>query len=181
MENVVEIFRDLLRRFEDAGIPYMVVGSVASIVYGEARLTRDMDVVVDLRPEDVARFAGLFDPVEFYCPPEEVLRQEVVERGQFNLLHQESGLKIDVVLRKDTEHGREEFSRRARVPFWQGFDAFLASPEDVIIKKLAFYREGGSAKHLADVRGILAETAVDKKYIGRWVDRLGLAEIWRGI
>lgn len=178
---MIGIFRDLLRRLEGAGIPYMVVGSVASIVYGEARLTRDMDVVVDIRPEDTVRFAGLFDPVEFYCPPVEVLRQEVVERGQFNLLHQESGLKIDVVLRKDTEHGREEFSRRARVPFWEGFDAFLASPEDVIIKKLAFYREGGSDKHLADVRGILAETAVDKEYIGRWVNRLGLAEIWRGI
>lgn len=152
----------------------MVVGSVASMVYGEPRMTHDLDVVIDILPADSVKLETLFPLEEFYCPPLEVLRSEIVHRGQFNLMHHESGLKIDLMIRKATAHSLEEFERRRQVPFWKGVEVFLASPEDIILKKLVFYREGGSEKHLKDIRGIVAETPLDESYLQKWLETLGL-------
>ncbi len=181
VKNIMEVFKDVIQHLESESIPYMVVGSVASMIYGEARMTRDMDIVIDIAPESLGRFESLFPFEKFYCPPTEILRQELSERGQFNLIHHDSGLKIDVVIRKDSDHGRTEFARKKRLPFWEGFGAFVASPEDVILKKLVFYREGESQKHLTDIRGILAETQVDKHYLDEWLDKLGLKNYWAKI
>jgi len=82
------------------------------------------------------------------------------------------------MIRKESPHAKEEFSRKVKVPFWNHEQVAVATPEDVIIKKLDFYRQGGSEKHLKDIRGILAETKIDKKYLEKWVDGLGLAKEW---
>lgn len=95
------------------------------------------------------------------------------------MIHHESGLKIDIMLRKLPEHSVEEFGRRKKVEFWNGFEAFVASPEDIIIKKLEFYRMGGSEKHLTDIRGIVAETPLDDKYLSGWIAKLGLHQEWK--
>jgi hypothetical protein len=177
-KNLFEVFSDVVGRLEGAGIPYMVVGSVASIIYGEPRMTKDMDLVVDLLPSDAIRIESLFPFEGFYVPHPEILRQEIAERGQFNLVHHDSGLKIDLVVRRESDFAKTEFSRRRRIPFWEGFEAFVATPEDVIIKKLDFYREGKSAKHLQDIRGILAQTEVDEGYVESWAGKLGLIDLW---
>jgi hypothetical protein len=57
----------------------------------------------------------------------------------------------------------------------------MASPEDVILKKLDFYRQGGSEKHLKDIRGIMAETELDKAYLQTWVQKLNLSAEWSKI
>lgn len=171
-------FFDVAQRLDRAEIRYMIVGSVASMVYGEPRLTHDLDLVVELRPSDVARFLPLFPESEFYCPPAEVIRAETVQRGQFNLIQHATGLKIDLVIRKHRDFALEEFLRRRKVEVMPGVAVFLASPEDVILKKLDFYREGGSAKHLTDIRGILANTEVDRAYLDRWIDALNLRKPW---
>jgi hypothetical protein len=176
--NILEVFQDVLSKFERAPIPYMVVGSLASIVYGEPRMTNDMDLVVEVQTSDAEKIEKLFPLEGFYCPPIEVLRAEIVSRGQFNLLHHNSGLKIDVMIRKQSPHAVEEFKRRQKLSFSKNFEAFLAAPEDIIIKKLSFYREGGSEKHLTDIRGILANTEVDMPYIQKWVDALSLKQEW---
>ena len=63
------------------------------------------------------------------------------------------------------------------------YSAAFASPEDVIIKKMEYYREGGSEKHLRDITGILKVSAgeIDQAYIVEWAERLGLAPIWTAI
>jgi hypothetical protein len=86
MKNFMEVFVGIVAHLEQSSIDYMIVGSVASIIYGEPRMTRDMDLVLDIQPTDVSRFEKLFPFESFYCPPPEVLKQEVVERGQFNLI-----------------------------------------------------------------------------------------------
>ncbi|MBI5179289.1 MAG: nucleotidyl transferase AbiEii/AbiGii toxin family protein [Nitrospinae bacterium] len=156
----------------------MVVGSMAVMVYGEPRMTHDLDLVVDIPPQDAEKIETLFPAGEFYCPPLEFLRSEIVRQGQFNLIHNESGLKIDVIIRKQTDHAICEFGRKRKVPFWQGSEVYIASAEDIVIKKLEFFRLGGSEKHIRDIRGILAETEVDAAYLQEWVSRLGLAEQW---
>ncbi|MGE3759112.1 MAG: hypothetical protein AB7H97_15220 [Pseudobdellovibrionaceae bacterium] len=178
MQGLIDIFLYAIQKLEQQEIPYMVVGSIASMVYGEPRMTHDMDLVIDLLPADAEKIENIFPLKEFYCPPLEVIKSETIHRGQFNLIHHESGLKIDLVLRKKTEHSIEEFKRRRKVTFWKDAEVFLASPEDVIIKKLDFFRQGGSEKHLKDIRGILAETSVDKKYLEFWLAKLGLQREW---
>jgi hypothetical protein len=137
--------------------------------------------MIDILPSDARKLESLFPPEQFYCPPLEVMKSEIVHRGQFNLIHHETGLKIDLMVRKATEHALAEFERRRRTPFWEGHEAYVASPEDVILKKLDFFRQGGSEKHLHDIRGILAETPVDETYLRSWIDRLGLATEWEKI
>lgn len=177
--SILALFREVLERLEGNGITYMVVGSLSSIVYGEPRMTNHIDLVVDIPAAEAGKFAGLFPAERFHCPPAEILTAEIVGRGQFNLIHHETGLKIDLIVRKRSPHAVEEFARRRKVALLEGFEAYLASPEDVILKKLDFFREGGSRKHLADIRGILANTEVDDAYLKRWVKRLGLAAQWK--
>jgi len=180
-DNIFSVFSNVTRRLESAGIPHMVVGSVASMIYGEPRLTKDIDLVIDLLPSGASRLTRIFLFDEFYCPPEEAIAAELAERGQFNLIHQSTGIKIDIIVRKDTEHAREEFERRRRKPFWENYEAFVASPEDVIIKKLQYFREGGSEKHLRDIRGILAHCELDRSYMEFWIDRLRIGDEWKRI
>ncbi|MEQ1666176.1 MAG: DUF6036 family nucleotidyltransferase [Bdellovibrionales bacterium] len=181
MQDILKVFLSVIKKLESQNIPYMIVGSVGSMVYGEPRLTHDMDLVIDILPADANKFEMLFPLAEFYCPPPEVLKAEIVSRGQFNLIHQGSGLKIDIMLRKTSEHSAEEFERRQRVPFVEGVQVYMACPEDIIIKKLDYYRQGGSEKHLRDIRGILSESAVDSEYLNTWIEKLSLSREWKKI
>lgn len=178
MQGLMSSFFETLAILESNDIPYMVVGSIASMIYGEPRMTHDMDVVVLLAPKDASRVESIFSEDQYYCPPIEVIRNEIVHRGQFNLIHHESGLKVDIVIRKDTEFAVNEFGRRRKVPFFNGNEVFIASPEDIVIAKLEYFRLGGSEKHLRDIRGILAESEVDMTYLHLWVEKLGLANQW---
>lgn len=178
MQGFIQTFFEVLKKLEDTHISYMVVGSMASITYGEPRMTHDLDVVIHISPKDAQKLELIFPYSTFYCPPLELMQAEIVHQGQFNLIHHDSGLKIDLVIRKNTEHAICEFSRKRRVPFWQGSEVFLASPEDIIIKKLEYYRLGGSEKHLKDIRGILAETELDEVYLTGWIEKLSLNKEW---
>lgn len=176
--QLIELFQEILQRLENHSIPYMVVGSVASIIYGEPRMTNDMDVVIQVSQERADEFGDMFPEEKFYCPPLDVIQSEITSRGQFNVIHHESGLKVDFVVQRQEEHGREEFNRRRSLSFWEDFEANVAAPEDVIIGKLNFFRESEQSKHIEDIRGIMAHTDVDRDYLDRWIDRLGLQEIW---
>jgi hypothetical protein len=181
MLGMIQTFFSILKEIEKNGIDYMVVGSMASTVYGEPRMTHDLDVVIQVSVRDVQKLEDLFRREKFYCPPLEVLRSEIVHHGQFNLIHYESGLKVDLFICKETEHALCEFKRRRRIPFWNENEVYLASPEDIILKKLEYFRQGGSEKHLKDIKGILAETELDDDYLNLWVVKLGLEKEWQRI
>jgi len=176
---VAEGLQATLQALEAGEINYMAVGSIAAAVYGEPRLTRDLDLVLQVRRETAAEFLGLFSEGEFYVPPPDIVAQEFAHKGQFNLLHHASGLKIDVVVQKANAHALAEFDRRRRVELLPGLMTWLAAPEDIIIAKLRYFREGESDKHLRDIRGILAHSVCDLAYLEAWITRLGLSEQWR--
>jgi hypothetical protein len=173
-----ELLQFVAEVFERLNIPYAVVGSVASSFYGEARLTNDIDVVADLRNESVKLFLRAFPPGDFYLS-EDAIREAIRTRTQFNIIHPDSGLKVDVIIPELS--GIDQLGSRRRVrPKDAGFDAYFGSPEDVILKKLEFYLEGGSEKHLRDITGILKISGdqVDRDYITSWAQRLGVLDIW---
>jgi hypothetical protein len=177
-----ELLRYTVAALERIGTPYLVTGSVATIFYGEPRFTNDLDVVVDLPADRVADFCAQFPAEEFYLDPGAV-RRALRERGQFNIVHPRSGLKIDVMIPDRSAFNRSRFSRGVRVSPAADFTAAFASPEDVIVKKMEYYRAGGSDKHLRDIAGVLRVSGehVDRRYIEEWAARLGLGEIWAGI
>jgi len=177
-----ELMRLVIQALETIKIPYMITGSHASAYYGEPRFTRDIDIVADMRPGQVEDFITYFPPDEFYCD-KEMIETEINTHGQFNIIHTASGVKIDIILTKQTPFSQTEFARRNRRAVFPDQDAYFASAEDVIIKKMEYYREGGSEKHLRDITSILkiSEDSVDRDYITDWAKRLDLTEIWDAI
>ncbi len=95
-------------------------------------------------------------------------------------MHGASGVKIDVFIGKDTEYDRLRFGRRHSVPLVPGRDAYFARPEDVILYKLLYFRQGRSDRHLRDIGGMLAVSGadLDLDYIAHWARHLGLVDLW---
>jgi hypothetical protein len=171
-----------LRPLNQLGVRYMVAGGVASILYGEPRFTNDVDVVVFLRVEDIPRLAEGFPAPEYYLPPAEVIAAEIARpaHGQFNVIHAGTGFKADLY-----STGRDELNacafRHLRRLDYAGETISVAPPECVIVRKLEFYREGGSDKHLRDIRAILHVSGelLDRDALNDWITRRGVLAEWR--
>lgn len=177
-----EFLNHALTTIESLGIPYMIVGSIASMRYGEARLTLDIDIVADIEPRLVERLCATFSDPEFYVSLPAA--QEAVRlRKQFNVIHSKSGLKIDFMVARDDEWGRSQLSRRRRIELTPGQYAFVAAPEDVILGKLQYYREGQSDKHLRDIAAMLQVSGdqIDRDDVSRWAAKLDVLDIWQAI
>jgi len=176
--DILGVFIPPLNRL---AVPYMVTGSVAGIIYGEPRLTHDVDLVVQLSPLHIRRLPDSFPETEFYCPPTEVITIESdrPNRGHFNIIHHATGLKADFYTIGDEPllywgmERRQEFTVDD-CPVW------LAPPEYVILKKLEYYQEGGSEKHLRDIRHILAVSGniLDQTSLNAWISKLNQQQTW---
>jgi len=168
--NEIDIVRDISRRFEQINIPYMLTGSMAMNYYAQPRMTRDIDVVIAISPDDVGRVAALFRP-DYYVS-EENIRESIAHESIFNLIHQESVIKVDCIIRKNSEYRRMEFGRRQKISVLD-FITFIVSKEDLIISKLSWAKESNSDVQLSDVRNLLA-TGYDDAYLRHWTRELGL-------
>lgn len=179
MSEELEVLKSVARRLDDLGIPYMVTGSMAMNYYAVPRMTRDIDIVVELTGGDVDRLCELFGG-EFYVDREAV-RRAVQERGIFNLIHEASVIKVDLVVRKESAYRREEFARRRRIRL-DAEELWIVAPEDLILSKLDWARESRSEVQLADVRNLLASVPnLDEAYLGRWTGQLGLEALYREV
>jgi hypothetical protein len=164
------------------GVRYVISGSVAAMLYGEPRLTHDVDFVVVLRDGDIRRLPEMFPSPEFYLPPLDVIALEVGRdlRGHFNVIHSGTGFKADFYT-----SGRDELHawafRQARRLEYRGEPVSVAPPEYVIVRKLEYYREGGSEKHLRDVRAMIAVSSaqLNRSELEDWIARRGLGTEWR--
>lgn len=174
-----------LRILEKLNIPYMVTGSIAAILYGKPRLTHDLDAVVEMFDSSIASFVSHFEHENFYCPPSEVVAKELKhgDQGHFKLIDNESGFKIDIYPHKDDPLVTWALERKKKIELLKSEEVWVAPPEYVILKKLIYFKEGGSEKHLEDIKGMLEVTAskIDQAEIERWVDRLNLTKAWSQI
>ncbi len=154
--HLPDVFLSFIRRLNLTQCPYMITGAAASIIYGEPRLTNDLDLVLRLKPLDVAKLIQAFPVDEFYCPPEEVIILESGRpaRGHFNLIHHESGFRADVYLSGKDKLHRWGLANKKPVPV-EDQVVWVAPVEYVILRKLEYYREGRSDKHLRDIAGML--------------------------
>ena len=175
MNSELEVLTDIIARLGGAGIDHMLTGSVAMSVYTEPRMTRDIDIVVELTPVDAERVVELFSP-EYYVD-EEAVRSAIAARGLFNLFHLTKLVKVDIIVRKDDEFQRHEFARRRRQELG-GVVAWVISKEDLILSKLLWAAPSESAFQLRDVRSLLA-SGVDGDYLRSWSARLGVDALLR--
>jgi hypothetical protein len=177
-----ELFLLFVRPFNQAGIRYIIAGSVAAIFYGEPRFTHDLDVVAFLNETDIHRLSEIFPPSDFYLPPPEVIFAEAAreQRGHFNIIHVNTSFKADVY-----PTGRDEFNgwafRNKRPVEFRGETLLLAPVEYVIVRKLEYFREGGSEKHLRDIRGMInvSGKTICQEDLNFWIQRLHVEAQWK--
>jgi len=178
----LDVLRFAIDALERSNFPYALVGAFASFAYGEPRFTRDIDFVVKLEPRDVALLVAAFPEPDFEMS--ETVVQESVRRGEeFSVIHPTSGNKIDFIPTRNDAWGRGQVERRVRLKLIPDREAFVASPDDVIVGKPLYFAEGGSEKHLRDIAGILkvSPERVDRAEVTRWATELGVVETWKRV
>ena len=157
----------------------MVTGSMAANFYATPRMTRDIDLVVELSETDIDRVVSLFQD-EYYID-QAMVQQAIRNRSLFNMIHNALVVKVDCVVRKDTDYRREEFGRRRTVTIADQ-PMTIVAPEDLILSKLDWAKDSHSQMQLDDVRNLFRSVRdLDTSYLRRWADRLGLAALYREV
>lgn len=175
MMNEIDVMRDVASKFASVGIDYMLTGSLAMNYYAQPRMTRDIDMVVALEIHQSETIAGLFD--QDYYVSRAAVSAAISKQSLFNLIHHESVIKVDCIVRKNSEYRRLEFERRTAVRV-QDFEIWIVSKEDLIISKLLWARDSHSELQLRDVKNLLA-TGCDSDYLAKWTQELGLGDLFQ--
>jgi hypothetical protein len=179
--EVFEVTRKVAAAFDVAGIRYFLGGSVASALYGEARSTRDVDLVAAMLPAHVEPFVAALGG-EFYADSR-AIADAVASRRSFNVIHLDTMVKADIFVFRADPFGRSQFARRVGKKLSQDDPAsiFVASAEDTVLAKLRWYREGGavSDRQWNDVLGVLKVQGptLDRAYLREWARELKLADL----
>ncbi len=177
----LDLFTLFTLKLNELKFNYFITGSVASIIYGEPRLTHDIDIVLEIKIKDVDNFITAFSKEEFYIPPVEVIKNEInrTQRGHFNIIHFKSGFKADVYLTGNDEFLDWGLQNKKEISYANSV-LYVAPPEYVIIKKMEFYKEGHSDKHLADIKSMLVNSKeiIDNVTVEKYARRFGLTDLW---
>lgn len=175
MENELDIVRDVSNRLQAEHIQFMLTGSMAMNYYAQPRMTRDIDLVIHLTPNHTDRIVQIFSPDYLLSP--DAISNSIEHESMFNLIHQSSVIKVDCIIRKNSDYRRKEFDRRAQVTI-EDFETWIVSKEDLIISKLWWAKDSMSEMQLNDVRN-LANTGCDATYVNHWTSALGLTTLWQ--
>ncbi len=181
--EIFQVTRMVAAALDAAGVRYFVGGSVASALYGEARSTRDIDLVATMLPHHVPPFLAALG-TGFYADAG-AINAAVVARRSFNVIHLDTMVKADVFVFKAGGFARSQLSRRTARQLSQDDPTtiYVASPEDTVLAKLQWYRDGGgvSDRQWNDVLGVLKVQgpALDRAYLEEWARELGLTDLLR--
>ncbi len=176
MNTETQVFSEVLSKLETLGVEYFVTGSIAKVYYSLPRMTRDMDVVVQLPQKDISRFLSAFGGE--YHADREMIETAVAENSQFNIIHNTKLVKVDFIAYKDSEFERSKFERKKRGTMF-GQSVWILSVEDLILSKLDWAKESSSDFQLRDVADLIKYNAtIDTAYLQGWIKKLGLDSIY---
>jgi hypothetical protein len=176
-----DLFRFLLEVVERLGLPYAIGGSHASMTFGAYRLTNDIDVVIGLTPKTLDAFCAEFPESHFYVS-DQGARDAVKRGGMFNIIEPDTGHKIDVIV-PSTAFEWGQLKRAVEAPAFIGRPARFVSPEDLIVKKMEYYEEGRSEKHLNDIAQVMQTLGVkvNRTYIEECALDYDLMHVWNAV
>jgi hypothetical protein len=183
MATPADALARLLEILDRSEIPYSIGGSVASSTHGIPRTTMDVDLVADIKPDQVDELVRVLQP-EFYA--ETTMIQEALQRGRsFNLIHYGTAYKFDVFPLRRDDYSRTEFGRRTFVEIRsfgpEPIECAVATAEDTILRKLEWYRAGGetSERQWNDLRGVLKVSGprLDLAYLRQWAPVLKVQDL----
>lgn len=172
MSEQIDFIKEIASRLDSVGIAYMLTGSLAMTFYATPRMTRDIDLIIEVQKDGAEKLVALFIP-DCYIDPVSVNRA-ITTGGMFNIISNRLILKADFIIKKTDEYRQLEFSRRRQIEL-DGSKIFIVAPEDLIISKLIWGKDSGSEFQLRDIRNLLeTSTNLDQDYLNLWVKRLGL-------
>lgn len=172
MSIELDIVHDVTERLDRAGIPFMITGSMAMNAYAEPRMTRDVDVVIEVSPASVPAVLNAFTP-GYYLDPGAVA-EAVRTEGLCNVIHEEWVFKVDLIVRKRAPFRLAEFARRQRLSI-AGRETWVVSKEDLILSKLCWGADSQSEYQARDIRNLLL-TGCDRAYVLKWAAELGVLD-----
>ena len=181
LDEQTSVLVNVTQTLERLEVPYFIAGSFASNVHGFYRATADADLVADLKLHHIEPFAEALHG-EFYLAVE-AIRDAVMRRASFNVIHLDTAQKVDVFLLKREFYPLSEMERRCRKRLAPeaAEQAWFASAEDTILAKLDWYRRGGgvSDRQWGDVTGVLKVQAptLDRDYLRHWAGELALTDL----
>ncbi len=184
MITSLQTISQFIQPLEKLNIPYVVTGSIASIIYGNPRLTHDIDLVVNIEKAKAETFLDCFEPKRFYIPPIEIFQIERAREahGHVNIIHLESGFKADIYFSGSSEFQLWALANYVENEFYK-LKLRIAPIEYVIIQKMLFYKEAHMQKHIIDINGMLEESKIriDISTLKKYIKELSLEEIWKEI
>jgi len=179
MNDELEVLKIVTHRLNKAKISYLISGSIASNYYTIPRMTRDIDIVLELKEDFVDAFVKLFEK-DFHTD-KQMIKNEVLRRGIFNLIHEKYIVKIDFIIRKETDFQNSMFLRKKEISIHNN-KMQIISAEDLILAKLLWAKDSISEMQLRDVKNIIKTVdSLDLNYISNWVVKLGLQEMYNKV
>ncbi len=163
-----EVLRDFAERLDTLKIPYMLTGSIAMAYYALPRMTADIDIVIETNLYQSDLIIKNFEP-DYYIPHGS-MRSAILHKTMFNMLHEQTLVKIDWIVRKMDDYQINAFNRRRKVDFIN-FDVWIISHEDLILAKLVWAKKNDSEMQLRDVTNLLRGT-IDFEYLKLWAPRI---------
>jgi hypothetical protein len=177
----IEVTIKVTNVFESLGIPYLIGGSLASALYGMVRTTQDSDIVAEMRLEHLEPFVLALQD-DFYLD-DEMIAESIQRQSSFNIIHRESMFKVDVFIPQPRPFLQSQLDRAQNQTFLfeSEVSAKFASPEDIILAKLEWYRLGGemSERQWRDILGVLKTRAgdLDLDYLRKWANELKISDL----
>jgi hypothetical protein len=171
-----EALQLVLARLDECGIPYMITGSFASNMQGVPRATQDADVIIEANHKSLGQFIESLG-TDFYASPEAAKEALQIE-GIFNIIHLDTGFKVDLIIRKSRPFSQTEFSRRQKVNFL-GQTRWFATAEDIILAKLEWAKTGQSERQFTDALNVakIRRNDLNWPYLQRWAADLGVMDL----
>ena len=173
IQTELDVLRDVSARLTAGGVAFMLTGSVAMNYYAQPRMTRDIDLVVELAAEQIDLLIGMFE-AEYYVD-RSMIAKAIAQRSMFNLIHNETIIKLDCIVLKSDKYRQQEFARRRLVSLGD-FETLIVSREDLILSKLYWARDSKSELQLRDVKNLLTADC-DMPYLYSSAAELGVKSL----
>lgn len=179
MTQELDLLKLVCQKLEQAHISYMLTGSLAANCYATPRMTRDIDIVIEILKTDVDTVYQIFQE-DFYVDKDQI-SEAIKYKNMFNIIHNDSVFKVDFIVRKDSLYRTTEFQRKRSIKI-DDREIWIVAPEDLIISKLLWAKDNFSAMHINDARNLVQTIKdIDNEYLMHWIKTLQLEQVYEKV